>query len=65
MTHKKISKKYADLIHVSLFILVLLVFANYESGRKVKPEDPADKMAESAINPSQFPVAGQFHVFSK
>lgn len=65
MTHKKISKKYADLIHVSLFILVLLAFANYESGRKVQPEDPAAKMAESATNASQFPVADQFHVYSK
>lgn len=65
MTHKKISKKYADLIHVSLFILVLLAFANYESGRKVQAEDSAAKIVESAPSPSEFPIADQFHVYSK
>lgn len=27
-------RKYKDLLHVAIFLIILLVFANYESGRK-------------------------------
>lgn len=34
MVLKKIPKRFADLLHISLYILILLLFANYESTRK-------------------------------
>lgn len=34
MTRKRITRKYTDLIHVAIFIVILLLFANYESERK-------------------------------
>lgn len=34
MTKKKFSRKYTDLLHVAVFVIILLLFANYESSRK-------------------------------
>ncbi len=40
MPKTKSSKKLTDYIYVSLCILILFVFAGYESARKVKPVTP-------------------------
>lgn len=40
MSKKKLSQRQVDLIQMFLFILILLVFANYEAARKIKPESP-------------------------
>ena len=34
MIRKRIPRKYRDLIHLALFLIVLVLFANYESKRK-------------------------------
>lgn len=34
MTRKRIPRKYTDLIHMAIFLIVLIWFANYESEKK-------------------------------
>lgn len=34
MIRKRIPRKYRDLIHLALFLIILVLFANYESNRK-------------------------------
>lgn len=34
MIRKRIPRKYRDLIHLALFLIVLVLFANYEANRK-------------------------------
>lgn len=41
MALKKIPKRFTDLLHFSLYILILLLFANYESTRKT----PSDRLS--------------------
>lgn len=34
MPKKKISKRYTDIFHLTMFLIILLLFANYEVKRK-------------------------------
>lgn len=36
MTLKKIPRRFIDLLHLSLYILILLLFADYEATRKAQ-----------------------------
>lgn len=47
MAKKRIPKNLLDLIHVSIYIAILLLFANYEAGRKVKSTAPTATVAGS------------------
>ena len=49
MLKTRLSKKLIDYIYVSLFILILFVFAGYESGKKIKSSTPDSNITTSDI----------------
>lgn len=52
MARKRIPRKYVDLIHIMIFIVILLLFANYESEKNNTAHVTTHSYASGAPQPT-------------